>query len=424
MVAEIKTLNFFEGLPVQAPDQDQPVTVGPSVNANHAIRKAEAEAYADAVASTAEANAIASSNAYTDSEILALINSAPSTLDTLKELADALGSDANFSATVATALGNRLRVDTNAQGLTAPQKTNAKTNIDLENVDNTSDATKNSATATLTNKTLNKLVSEEEINSSATGSNATLTVAKTLHKLTNASLVSIDNITAITGMVLVLQNSTGATVTINDNVNIKTGTGANLPMANGSSLLLICSPDDSAWHIVGGSGSGGSGAVGGSSLSWGKNSNIAPITEYVDGMRLECFDKESSQEIYAMVTVPSGYVLGTQIKLKNGKFFNQSITGKVFFKSETTLINDSIVLGTYPNKQNSANAEVTVAGVANTINSIGELILTDASGLINGVAVNVGMKLLIRLFRDNASESVSALNDAKLLIDAFEIAFS
>ena len=55
----------------------------------------------------------------------------PAALDTLDELAAALGDDANFAATTATALGNRVRVDTAAQGLDAIQKSNARTNIDV-----------------------------------------------------------------------------------------------------------------------------------------------------------------------------------------------------------------------------------------------------------------------------------------------------
>lgn len=53
----------------------------------------------------------------------------PAALDTLDELAAALGDDANFGATMTTALGNRLRVDTAAQGLTPDQQSNARTNI-------------------------------------------------------------------------------------------------------------------------------------------------------------------------------------------------------------------------------------------------------------------------------------------------------
>lgn len=53
----------------------------------------------------------------------------PSALDTLDELAAALGDDANFASTITTALGNRVRVDTAAQNLTSTQQGNARTNI-------------------------------------------------------------------------------------------------------------------------------------------------------------------------------------------------------------------------------------------------------------------------------------------------------
>jgi hypothetical protein len=61
--------------------------------------------------------------------INALIAAAPGALDTLNELAAALGDDANFAATINAALGNRLRIDT-AQGLTVAQRLQAKNNID------------------------------------------------------------------------------------------------------------------------------------------------------------------------------------------------------------------------------------------------------------------------------------------------------
>ncbi len=60
----------------------------------------------------------------------AVVASAPGALDTLNELAAALGNDAAFSTTVATALAARVRTDTAAQGLTGTQKANARTNID------------------------------------------------------------------------------------------------------------------------------------------------------------------------------------------------------------------------------------------------------------------------------------------------------
>ena len=60
-----------------------------------------------------------------------LVDSAPTTLDTLNELAAALGDDANFSTTISNALGNRLRVDVDNQGLTGTQRGYALTNLGI-----------------------------------------------------------------------------------------------------------------------------------------------------------------------------------------------------------------------------------------------------------------------------------------------------
>ena len=68
---------------------------------------------------------------YVTTQISNLVDSAPGTLNTLNELAAALGDDASFSTTVSTALGNRLRIDTNAQGLNSTQKANGRTNLGL-----------------------------------------------------------------------------------------------------------------------------------------------------------------------------------------------------------------------------------------------------------------------------------------------------
>ena len=58
----------------------------------------------------------------------ALTNGATAALDTLAELASALGNDESFASTITTALGYRLRYDA-AQTLTAGQKTQACANI-------------------------------------------------------------------------------------------------------------------------------------------------------------------------------------------------------------------------------------------------------------------------------------------------------
>ena len=86
---------------------------------------------------------------YVDTAVSNLVNSAPAALDTLKELADALGNNASFSTTVSTALGNRLRVDINTQGLTGTQQGFARTNLGLATVASTGSYTDLTSTPTL-----------------------------------------------------------------------------------------------------------------------------------------------------------------------------------------------------------------------------------------------------------------------------------
>jgi hypothetical protein len=62
------------------------------------------QSYAD----TAEADAVTTANAYTDTEIAALVNGAPALLDTLNELAAAIGDDENFAANLATSVGEKV----------------------------------------------------------------------------------------------------------------------------------------------------------------------------------------------------------------------------------------------------------------------------------------------------------------------------
>lgn len=70
----------------------------------------------------------AAANAAIAQAIANLVNTAPSTLDTLNELAAALGNDPNFATTISMALGFRVRFDA-PQILTAEQQAQARANI-------------------------------------------------------------------------------------------------------------------------------------------------------------------------------------------------------------------------------------------------------------------------------------------------------
>jgi hypothetical protein len=105
------------------------IQASPPLDAGHAARTdnphlttaAQVGAYTVAEADAAIAAAVTTA-------VNALIAGAPGALDTLNELAAALGDDANFAATVATALALRLRVDA-AQAFTSPQKSQAQSNL-------------------------------------------------------------------------------------------------------------------------------------------------------------------------------------------------------------------------------------------------------------------------------------------------------
>jgi hypothetical protein len=75
---------------------------------------------ADKIHDTIEAAKLAVKNELTDG--------AGAALDTLAELAAALGNDPNFAATIAAEVANRVRYDA-AQTLTAPQQAQARANI-------------------------------------------------------------------------------------------------------------------------------------------------------------------------------------------------------------------------------------------------------------------------------------------------------
>lgn len=116
------------------------LTTTDKTNLVAALNELKALIDAATAASGAQINdtAIGTTTTYSSSKIEDLVsdaisgvlNGAPTALDTLDELAQALGDDANFAATVTNSLANRVRVDA-AQGLTSPQQAQARANISV-----------------------------------------------------------------------------------------------------------------------------------------------------------------------------------------------------------------------------------------------------------------------------------------------------
>ena len=89
--------------------------------------------------------ALKSNITYVDTAVSNLVGAAPTTLDTLKELALALGSDANFSTTVTTLIGTKSPL--NNPTFTGIVSGINATMVGLSNVNNTSDLNKPISTA-------------------------------------------------------------------------------------------------------------------------------------------------------------------------------------------------------------------------------------------------------------------------------------
>lgn len=85
-------------------------------------------------------------NTAINNAVSSLVNGAGTTLDTLKELANALGNDANYATTIATQMGKRVRVDA-AQTFTIAEQKQGCENLGIGNPDTDFVAVYNTAKA-------------------------------------------------------------------------------------------------------------------------------------------------------------------------------------------------------------------------------------------------------------------------------------
>lgn len=85
-------------------------------------------------------------NSSINNAVSALVNGASTTLDTLSELADALGNDANFATTIAAQMGKRVRVDA-PQTFTVTEQAQGCANLGIGNPDTDFVAAYNTAKA-------------------------------------------------------------------------------------------------------------------------------------------------------------------------------------------------------------------------------------------------------------------------------------
>lgn len=115
----------------------------------------------------------------------------------------------------------------------------------------------------LTNVILQKMLSlDQQLDSTTTGADQSITPTSSQYKVSHASLASINNIVPTNGKVLALINGVGASITLKNDAGgtaanrIITGTGVDLTVLSGASVLLSYDTDSSRWRVIGGSGGG------------------------------------------------------------------------------------------------------------------------------------------------------------------------
>lgn len=182
-------------------------------------------AIVDGSTSTASVWSSSKTNTSINTAVAALVATAPAALDTLNELAVALGSDPNFATTITTSLG--LKAPAADPTFTGTVTGVTKAHVGLGSVDNTADAAKPVSTAQAAADGLRLLATDPSVTNARTPSND----AALAHLAGAETISGVKNFTAQpTGIV---KASVGLS-----NVDNTTDVGKPISTAEAAALLL------------------------------------------------------------------------------------------------------------------------------------------------------------------------------------------
>ena len=200
---------------------------------------------------------------YVSTQINNLVSGAPGLLDTLDELAAALGDDPNFATTVSTALSNRLRIDIGTQGLTSTQQGYGRTNLGLGSLATLSSVANaqitdvawskvTGAPAFITGYTEVDTLSSVTGRGSTTSTSITLKSASTVAGLGGFSVMGAGEFMSTGGFAgYFFENRSGGTVTSNSNWYGWYATSAIVRLFNGSTDIFTINGTSGAATFTG-----------------------------------------------------------------------------------------------------------------------------------------------------------------------------
>lgn len=181
---------------------------------------------------------------------------------------------------------------------------------------------------------------------------------------------------------------------------VDSDTLAKLPIGTDGQVLTASGSGFPAWSDPTGGG-------GGSGIVWVADESQAAEEAYEFGQKVWKFDASAAYICRTRIMVPDSYQPGNQIKMKIA-VYTPSTSGTLIPQTNTYLVREGTdAINSTTNSHIDSAATITNGSPAYRLNDC-ELDLTDASGLINGVAVSPGDMLNIGFTRDYLTDTDTA----------------
>lgn len=194
---------------------------------------------------------------------------------------------------------------------------------------------------------------------------------------------------------------------------VDSSTLAKLPIGTDGQVLTASGSGFPAWSDAQGGGGGGG-------IEWFADTTQSAIEDYEFGLKVWKFPDGAVYITQCRVIVPDSYVPGNQITMKVG-VYSPSTSNNIAPYTNTYLVRPGVDAVNSTTNLHQGTDLISNGSPANRL-ADGEFELTDASGLINGVAVSPGDMLRIQFSRDYTTDTDTA--DMRMIPGTERLSFS